>query len=424
MTPRRGDDSARASSRSRHRTVPTLARTWACAVACGLTLVTTTPLGEASEPKSAAPSGLGEIRGADVSSLPKAEALGARYFRADDTPGDALELLRENGVNALRLRVWVDSPDAYHGAEQILPLAARAHALGFRLILAFHYSDTWADPARQEKPAAWQDLAFEELVAAVHAHTGKLCRALAAQGTPAAIVQIGNETNDGLLWPDGRVSTRGNDFEPLARLLQAGIRAAREAHPDTRIALQVGSATDQSLVRWWFDGVRAAGIDWDITALSYYPHLHGPPEKLGPALAAIAARYQRPVLLMETAHPFTLENADRQPNIVSRAAQLFSGYTPTPEGQTAFLREVFRLVRAMPEGRGLGVVYWEPTWTAVRGNGWNNRDPRSGNTWENQALFDFAGRALPALAEFHPPEARPRAETPRLRRTRSPLRRR
>jgi arabinogalactan endo-1,4-beta-galactosidase len=351
----------------------------------------------------AAPSPMPEIRGSDVSSLPRAEALGARFLRPDGEPADPLEILRDHGVNTLRLRVWVDSPDGYHNAARILPLAKRARALGFRLIIDFHYSDTWADPAHQIKPAAWEKLPFDELVAAVHAHTSALCRALATQGTPADFVQIGNEINDGLLWPEGRVSTRGDDFAPLARLLQAGVRAAREAHPDTRIALQLGTAVDEKLVRWWFDGVRAAGVDWDLTALSYYPHLHGAPERLAPVLAAIAERYSRPVLIMETAHPFTLENADRQRNMLSRPAQLLSGYEATPAGQAAFLRAVFDVVRRIPDSLGAGVVYWEPTWIATEGNGWNNRDPRSGNNWENQALFDFSGRALPALSAFAEP---------------------
>lgn len=354
-----------------------------------------------------------EIRGADVSTLAKAEALGARYFRADGTPADALTILREHGVNTLRLRVWVASPDGYHNAARILPLAKRARALGFRLIIDFHYSDTWADPAHQTKPAAWESLPFDELVAAVHAHTFELCRALAEQGSPADIVQIGNETNDGLLWPDGRVSENGNDFAPLARLLRAGIRAAREAHAETRIALQLGTAVDEKLIHWWFDGVRAAGVDWDYTALSYYPHLHGPPERLGPALANAAARYERPVLLMETAYPFTLENADAQRNMVGRPEQLLPDYAATPEGQSAFLQAVFKIVRQVPSARGAGVVYWEPTWLALKGNGWNNRDPRSGNNWENQALFNFTGRPLPALAAFATRPAAPSATATR-----------
>ena len=341
-----------------------------------------------------------EIRGADVSSLPKAESLGARFLRADGTPADALAILREHGVDTLRLRVWVASPDGCHNAVKILPLAKRARALGFKLLLDFHYSDTWADPGHQEKPAAWAALAFEELVGAVHAHTSDLCHALAAQGTPADFVQIGNEINDGLLWPDGRVSANGNDFTPLARLLQAGARAAREAHPGTRVALQLGTAVDENLITWWFDGVRAAGVPWDLTALSYYPHLHGPPARLGPVLAAVAARYERPVVVMETAYPFTLENADRQRNMVSRPAQLIPGFEASPDGQETFLRAVFDQVRRVPDSLGAGVVYWEPAWTAVVGNGWNNRDPRSGNNWENQALFDFSGRALPALKAF------------------------
>lgn len=343
------------------------------------------------------------IRGADVSSLPKAEALGARFFRAEGEPEDALRILRDHGVDTLRLRVWVASPDGYHGTERILTLARRARALGFKLLVNFHYSDTWADPGKQTKPAAWSALSFDELVAAVREHTLSLCRALAAQGTPADYAQIGNETNDGMLWPDGRVTGRGaDDFGPLARLLQAGIGAVREAHPGTRVALHLGTSTDDALLRWWFDGVRAAGVDWDITGVSYYAYLHASPARLATSLAGLAERYERPVLVLETAYPFTLESADAQPNIAGDASRLLPAYPATPAGQAAFLRDVFDVVRSVPGGRGAGVVYWEPTWLATPGNGWDNHDPRSGNGWENMALFDFNGRALPALKAFAP----------------------
>lgn len=343
------------------------------------------------------------IRGADISSLPKAEALGARFYDAGGKAGDPLRILRDHGINTIRLRVWVESPDGYHRASQILPLARRARDLGLRLLIDFHYSDTWADPAHQKKPAAWLDLPFDALVSSVYDHTYALCHALAAQGTPADYVQIGNEINDGLLWPDGRITGRGaDDFTPLARLLNAGIGAARSAHAGTRIALHLGTSTDDSLLRWWFDGVRAAGVDWDVSAVSYYAYLHGPPARLADSLATLASRYQRPVLVMETAYPFTLENADAQPNIAGDYGKLLTAYPATPDGQTAFMRDVFSVARAVPEGRGAGVIYWEPLWLATPGNGWDNRDPKSGNGWENMALFDFSGRALPALNAFAP----------------------
>jgi arabinogalactan endo-1,4-beta-galactosidase len=346
------------------------------------------------------------IRGADVSSLPKAEALGARFYDADGKAGDPLRILRDQGVNTLRLRVWVLSPDGYHNAAHILPLARRARDLGLRLLIDFHYSDTWADPAHQAKPAAWRDLPFDALVSAVYDHTHAFCHALAAQGTPADYVQIGNEINDGLLWPDGRITGRGADeFAPLARLLNAGIRGVRSAHAATRIALHLGTSTEDSLLRWWFDGVRSAGVDWDVTAVSYYAYLHGPTSKLATSLGILAERYQRPVLVMETAYPFTLENADAQSNIAGDTGKLLDAYPATPEGQAAFMRDVFAVSRAVPDGRGAGVVYWEPLWLATPGNGWDNRDPQSGNGWENMALFDFSGRALPALKAFAPPVA-------------------
>lgn len=352
---------------------------------------------------SAAPAAETFLRGCDVSALAKAESLGARFAPAEGPPADPLAILSSHGVDTLRLRVWVASPDGWHDADAIVPIAVRARALGLRLLLTFHYSDTWADPAHQTKPAAWRDLGPDALADAVREHTRSVCAALVAAGAPADFVQIGNEINDGLLWPDGRISAHRDDFSRVARLLRAGIEGARAAHPPTRVALHLGDAVDENLIRWWFDGVRAAGVEWDFTGLSYYPHLHGPPARLKESLARVAARYGKPVLVLETAHPFTLRNADTQPNLVGRREQLRSGHDATPAGQAAFLREVIDAVRAVPGGLGAGVFWWEATWTPQPGNGWDNRDPRSANNWENQALFDFHGRALPALREFAAP---------------------
>src|SRR5690606_31642149 len=144
------------------------------------------------------------IRGADVSSLAKSEALGGVYRYADGRRGDALAILRDAGVNHIRLKVWVNPADGYNTKRQVLAIAARAKALGQKVLVDFHYSDTWADPGKQTKPAAWENLSFDELRQAVYDHTADVLGALAAQGTPADMAQIGNELNGGLLWPDGR----------------------------------------------------------------------------------------------------------------------------------------------------------------------------------------------------------------------------
>ncbi len=337
------------------------------------------------------------VRGCDVSKLAKGEALGARFFTAAGEPAEALDLLARGGVNLVRLKVWIDSPDGYHGTEQLVAMARRARARGLGLLVNFHYSSTWADPGQQAAPAAWAGLDAAELAGAVYRHTHDTLAALVAAGIEPAYVQVGNEINDGMLWPTGRITGEGDGFARLAPLLRAGVRAVREAAPSARVVLHIAKGGDAETVRWWFDGVRAQGVEWDVTAVSYYPYWHGTLADLGGALRLAAERYERPVLVVETAYPFTLRSQDAARNMVGRAAQLTEGYPASAAGQAAMLRAIAEVIARVPDGRGLGLVYWEGTWLATPGNDWNPAQPGSGNAWENQALFDFDGRALPAL---------------------------
>lgn len=333
------------------------------------------------------------IRGVDLSSLLKAEDLGAVFRAADGTPGDAVALLRAGGANWGRLKVWVNSADGYHGREQILTMASRLAEHDMELLVDFHYSDTWADPEKQFKPAAWAELTGAELEDAVREHTADILGALADQGTPAAMAQIGNETNGGMLWPDGST----DDWDRLGGLLIAGADAARAASPGTRVALHLADGGDNGLYRWWFDHAVEQGVPFDTIALSFYGYWHGTLDELAANLADVSARYDRDVLVVETAYPFRLGSKDDHEDIIARESDLLDGYPATPEGQAAWLRDIRATVDAVPGGRGLGVCYWEPAWTATPGNGWDETDPDSGNGWENQALFDYEDRALPAL---------------------------
>lgn len=335
-------------------------------------------------------------RGADVSSLPKSEAFGGRWYDFAGNARDPLAILRDNGVNVIRLKVWVNPADGYNTKARILPLARRIKSLGMDLLIDFHYSDTWADPGKQYKPAAWRSYSFDRLRQAVYDHTYDVLSALQAQGTPADLVQVGNEIDDGMLWEDGRASTNWGN---LAALLNAGVAAVKAVSAQTQVILHLAEGGDNSLFRWWFDNAIARGVRFDVIGVSYYPYWHGPLSGLQANLNDIAARYGKPVLVVETGYPFTTGNDDHQGNMVT-SPQPYSGYPATPEGQAAMVRAVMNVVKAVPNGRGLGVLYWEPTWTAVPGSGWDPADPRSGNGWENQALFDFDDRALPALREF------------------------
>ncbi|MFD7118153.1 arabinogalactan endo-beta-1,4-galactanase [Streptomyces sp. NPDC059922] len=336
------------------------------------------------------------VKGGDLSALAKNEAFGATYRTADGTSADALRILRGAGMNYARLKVWVNPADGYNNKTRILALAKRAKAEGMKLLIDFHYSDRWADPGQQNKPAAWASHPYSRLRTDVYDHTFDVLNALKAQGTTADMVQIGNEINGGMLWPEGST----DNWTRLAGLLTSGAQAAKAVSATTQVALHLAEGGDNAGTRWWFDQAVARQVPFDVIALSYYGYWHGPLSGLQANLDDVAARYGKPVLVAETAYAHTLAGGDFLENNVSSAAQLAPGYPATPAGQAANLRDVMNVVEAVPGGRGLGVVYWEPAWTAVKGSGWDPQDPSSGNAWENQALFGYDTRLLPTAGWF------------------------
>jgi arabinogalactan endo-1,4-beta-galactosidase len=334
-----------------------------------------------------------QIKGADVSSLTKNEDHGAVYRTSSGTQQDALAILRASGVNYARLKVWVNPADGYNNKARVLAMATRIKAQGMRLLVDFHYSDSWADPGQQNKPAAWRSHSFSQLRDAVYNHTYDVLDGLRAQGTTADMVQIGNEINGGMLWPDGSTDNWAN----LAALLTAGSTAAKAVSSSTRVMLHLAEGGNNSQHRWWFDQAVSRGVPFDLIGVSHYLYWHGSVASLRANLIDLAARYNRDILVAETGYGFTLAADDAEPNIFNSSLQQAGGYPASAQGQADALRAVYDAVRAVPNNRGLGVFYWEPTWTAVPGGGWDPTNPNSGNGWENQALFDYSDRALPAL---------------------------
>jgi arabinogalactan endo-1,4-beta-galactosidase len=335
------------------------------------------------------------ILGADISSLMKSEAMGGIYRDVDGTESDALQILKDHGLNYARLRVFVDPADGYHGKDEILEMAKRLQRIGIKLLVDFHYSDNWADPGKQNKPAAWKNYDFEQLKKAVYDHTFDICRSLVDQGTPPDMVQVGNEINAGMLWPDGDYQHMDN----LAALLKEGNQAVKDCSSSTPVMLHIAEGGDNELARWWFDNMVRREVPFEVIGISYYPFWHGTLGQLQNNLNDISDRYDKDVIVVETAYAFTDQEDDFLANIANSKLAT-PGYPFTPEGQRAMLRDIMAIVRAVPDGRGLGVFYWDAAWTAVPGNGWDSTDPESGNAWENQALFDYEDRALPALDEF------------------------
>ncbi|WP_030156431.1 arabinogalactan endo-1,4-beta-galactosidase, partial [Glycomyces sp. NRRL B-16210] len=352
----------------------------------------TPALAHAARNCSPGPAQGGFVRGADISGLVKNEDYGAVYRRADGTQADAVDILAESGLDCIRVKVWVDPADGYNTKTQLVELGQRAKAAGMDVLVDFHYSDTWADPGKQFKPAAWEDLSFADLKGAVYDHTAEVLGALTDAGVTPTLVQVGNETNGGLLWPDGR----WDQLEQMAELLAAGCEAVDDAVPSAQAILHLAEGGDNGAFQWFFDNAVSHGVPFDAIGASYYPYWHGPLSGLAANLDDLATRYGKPLYVVETAYPFTTGDSDGFPNIISDAEPV-AGSPASPESQSYWLEEIAAVVKAVPNGLGRGVFWWEATWTGVEGAGWDPADPSSGNGWENQALFDFDGKALPGL---------------------------
>jgi arabinogalactan endo-1,4-beta-galactosidase len=367
---------------------------WLCAAAalCLVCAAAADPPGGTDAP----PSAIEFIKGADVSSLQEVENHGG-VFRENGSKRDLLDILKHHGFNYARLRIWNNSEAGYCGLDSTLVMAARVNAKGLRLLLDFHYSDTWADPGKQTKPASWVGLDFDALKDSMYAYTHRVIARLKAQNTLPDMVQIGNEMTCGMLWDDGRVCgafDTQRQWENLAELISEGIRAVHDASGDSdsvRIVIHIDRGGDTGGSEWFFDHLLAHGVDFDVIGLSYYPWWHGTLAELGANLDTLALRYGRDIIVAETAYPWTLAWHDNVDNIVGLPGQLLPGYPASPDGQERFLEDLIGLVARTPEGRGLGIFYWEPGYIS---------SPGMGSPWENMTLFDFKGNVLPSIYAF------------------------
>jgi arabinogalactan endo-1,4-beta-galactosidase len=213
-------------------------------------------------------------------------------------------------------------------------------------------------------------------------------------GVVPRYVQIGNEISDGMLWDDGRVGgefdtwTQWQNLTTLLSAAKSGVLDSLPPEQQPRIVIHTDKGGDNAACRWFFDHLSEHGFDFSTIGLSYYPWWQGSLSDLQTNLADLANRYQREILLVETAYPWTLGWNDNTGNVVGLASQLLPGYPATPEGQAAFLRDLRGIVQSVPYGLGRGAFYWEPAWISTAS---------FGSSWENVAMFDFAGNAEPGL---------------------------
>ena len=220
----------------------------------------------------------GFAKGADVSWLTELESNGTLFYDANGKPQECMALLRDLGMNSIRLRVWVNPDGGWCGKDDVVAKAWRAHKLGMRLMIDFHYSDTWADPGKQYVPAAWKDYTFEQMKQAVADHTRDVLSALKERNIDVEWVQVGNETSDGMLWNDadgadalavtGRASKNMANF---AAYVNAGYNAVKAVYPDAKVIVHLDKGNKLSQYTWMFDGLKQHGAKWDVIGMSLYP---------------------------------------------------------------------------------------------------------------------------------------------------------
>jgi arabinogalactan endo-1,4-beta-galactosidase len=338
--------------------------------------------------------------GADLSYVNELEDCGATYWDRDQRR-DPFELLHERGANLVRVRLW-NNPDwtRYSTLPDVKKTISRAHGAGMQVLLDFHYSDDWADGDKQIIPRAWADIAdTDRLAAALYQFTYGTLQALERDGLMPELVQVGNETNGEIL------STLAKAKEPIhwdrnAKLFNAGIKAVRDAGKKSRIQPRVmlHIAQPENVEPWFSAAARAGVTDFDLIGISYYKKWSKSRlNELGATIARLRKQYRNAdVLLVETAYPWTLENADNARNVLG-ADSVLEKYPATPAGQRNYLIDLTQLVIA---NGGVGTVYWEPAWiSSTCKTRWG-----SGSAWDNAALFDFKGRLLPGADFFGIPK--------------------
>jgi len=330
------------------------------------------------------------VAGADFSLLSFFESRNVIYRDAGPA-GDTLSILNRHGINLVRLRLFTSSAaqaeaDPYNyinNLDYTLPLAIRVKNAGLRLMLDFHYSDTWADPGHQQKPAAWTNLTFTQLVRQMEDYSSNCIAALKAAGAMPDYVQVGNEITGGLLWPDGRVGgiyDTATQWSQLSQLLKAAVQGIKEASGGMppSIIIHIDRGGDWASTQWFFDNLSQLQVSFDIIGESYYPFWHGSLANLTECLTNAAQRYQKPVMIAETAFPWT--NSVWATNMV--------GLSPSAEGQMRYVAELAAVETHIPVGLSGGIVWWGAEYQATPGVN------EAG--FHTASFFESAGNLLPA----------------------------
>ena len=303
-------------------------------------------------------------KGADVSWLTEMEFAGKKFFNSAGSEQECMLILKNLGMNTIRLRVWVNPAGGWNNKADVLAKSIRAKNLGLRIMIDFHYSDTWADPGHQVKPAAWSGQDITTLKTSISNHTTDVLSTLKTNGITPEWVQIGNETNDGLLWPEGKASTNMNNF---AQLINSGYDAVKAVSNSIKVIVHVSNGFDNNLFRWVFDGLKNNGGKWDVIGMSLYPTPINWSTLNSQCLVNMndmVLRYNKDVMVVEVGMSWD-----------------------SPDASKAFLSDLITKTKSVTGNRGLGVLYWEPE---AYGN------------WQGYTLgaFDNSGKPTSALDAF------------------------
>ena len=313
-------------------------------------------------------------KGADISWLPQMEVLGYTFYNDSGVAEDCFKILKDHGMNTIRLRTWVNpSSNPFSGhcsTAETVAMAVRAKSWGMKLMIDFHYSDSWADPGKQKKPAAWEGHDFAQLQQDVYNYTAEVMTSLKNAGVQPEWVQVGNEIPGGMMYPEGST----DNWPQLAQLLNQGYEAVKAISPASKIILHIDQGNNNQRFRWWFDQAKTHQVKYDIIGLSYYPYwLEGHPDyslsinDLGNNLNDMASRYQKEVMVVE---------------VGGEDLQVQNTYD--------MLVAVIKKVKEVPGNKGLGVLYWEPegarSWSKYALSAWgaNGRPTRALDAFLNK----------------------------------------
>lgn len=304
-------------------------------------------------------------KGADVGWLPQMEATGYKFYDADGTEKDCLQLLKDRGMNSIRLRVFVnpndDKASGHCSKEETVVMALRAQKLGMRIMIDFHYSDSWADPAKQFKPKAWENHSFPELLDDVYNHTFDVINALKIAGVTPEWVQVGNEIPGGMMWPEG--STK--NWNQLGQLLNKGYEATKAVNKKIKVIVHVDEGNNNEKFRTFFDNATAQKVKYDVIGLSYYPFW-------------IKKDYTETITDLE----FNLNDMVKRYNKDVMIVEV-GGEDYKVQNTYELLVATLKAVKNVPNNKGIGVMYWEP---------------QGAKSWSGYSLSAWQADGKPSLA--------------------------